>query len=74
MCLLNMKKGEMASIDAINVNSVLKERLNSLGLIRNNQICIKNFGPFKSTVQVMIHNTFVAVRHEEARLIEVHKI
>lgn len=74
MCLLNMKKGEMAAIDAINVNSDLKERLNSLGLIRNNHICIKNFGLFKSTVQVMIHNTFVALRREEARLIEVHKI
>lgn len=74
MCLLHMKKGEMVAIDAINVNSELKERLNSLGLIRNNHICIKNFGLFKSTVQVMIHNTFVALRREEARLIEVHKI
>lgn len=74
MCLLNMKKGEMASIDAINVNNDLKERLNSLGFIRNNHICIKNFGLFKSTVQIMIHNTFIALRKEEAKLIEVHKI
>jgi Fe2+ transport system protein FeoA len=74
MCLLNMKVGEMASIDALNVNSDLKKRLNALGFIRNNHICIKNFGLFKSTVQIMINRSFIALRRDEAKLIEVHKI
>ncbi|MBN2816553.1 MAG: FeoA domain-containing protein [Campylobacterales bacterium] len=74
MCLLEMKTGEMASIDALNVNGELKNRLNSLGFIRNNAICVKHFGLFKSTVQVMVNRSLVALRKDEARLIEVHII
>jgi Fe2+ transport system protein FeoA len=69
-----MKVGDVAAIDAINVNEELKQRLNSLGFIRDNEISVKNFGLFKSTVQIMIHKTFIALRKEEAKLIEVHKI
>jgi ferrous iron transport protein A len=74
MCLLEMNKGDIASIDALNVNGELKMRLNSLGIIRDNSICVKNFGLFKSTIQIMINSTLIALRKEEARLIEVHKI
>lgn len=74
MCLLEMKVGEMVSIDALNVNQELKKRLNSLGLIRNNALRVTNFGLFKSTVQIMINQSLIALRKEEARLIEVHKI
>jgi len=74
MCLLEMNKGEVAAIDALNVNGELKQRLNSLGIIRDNAICVKNFGLFKSTVQIMINRTLIALRKEEARLIEVHII
>ncbi|MBA3025516.1 MAG: ferrous iron transport protein A [Sulfurimonas sp.] len=74
MCLLHMKVGEMACIDALNVNSELKKRLNALGFIRDTNICVKNFGLFKSTVQVLINRSFIALRKEEAMLIEVHKI
>lgn len=74
MCLLQMKIGEMASVDAINVNGDLKQRLNSLGLVRDSEVCVKHFGWFKSTVQIMINRTFIALRKEEAELIEVHKI
>jgi len=74
MCLLEMQVGEMVAIDALNVNSELKKRLNSLGFIRNNALRITKFGLFKSTVQIMINRTFIALRKEEARLIEVHKI
>jgi len=74
MCLLEMKVGEMVVIDMLNVDKKLKKRLNSLGFIRNNALCIKRFGLFKSTVQVMINRSFIALRKDEAKLIEVHKI
>jgi len=74
MCLLEMRAGEMASIDVLNVQGELKNRLNSLGLIRDSHICIKNFGLFKSTVQIMVNRSFIALRRDEAKLIEVHKI
>lgn len=74
MCLLEMKRGEMAVIDTVNVSGELKKRLVSLGLIRNANISIKNFGWFKSTVQVMINRSFIALRKDEAAQIMVHKI
>lgn len=64
----------MVAIDALNVNIELKKRLNSLGFIRSNALRITQFGLFKSTVQIMINRSLIALRKEEAKLIEVHKI
>lgn len=74
MCLLQMKIGETAAVDAINIQGALKHRLNALGLTRNSQVCVKQFGWFHSTVQIMINRTLIALRKDEAELIEVHKI
>ncbi len=74
MCLLQMSVGDKVCIDALNVSNELKQRLNSLGFLRNTPLSVKNFGLFKSTVQVMINSSFVALRRDEAKLIEVHKI
>lgn len=74
MCLLEMKIGDKVSIDILNVNSELKKRLNSLGLIRDTHLSVKQFGLFKSTIQIMINDSLIALRKNEARLIEVHKI
>ena len=74
MCLLQMKVGDMAAVDAINVQGDLKQRLNAMGLARNSEICIKQYGWFKSTVQIMINRTLIALRKDQAELIEVHKI
>ena len=74
MCLLQMKVGENAVIDAVHVSGEVRQRLISLGLIRNASISIKHFGWFKSTVAIMIENTAVALRKEEALQIMVHKI
>lgn len=74
MCLLEMNVGQRAAIDMLHVNSDLKERLHSLGFMRDSSLCVKHFGIFKSTVQVMINRTLIALRRDEARLIEVHII
>ena len=74
MCLLEMKAGERALIDSINVKGELRKRLYAMGVMNNSDICIKQFGWFKSTVQIMINSTLIAIRRNEAELIEVHKI
>lgn len=74
MCLLQMKVGEMASVDAVNVNAALYARLTAMGLTKDARICVKHYSGFKSTVQVMINRTLVALRKDEAARIEVHKI
>lgn len=74
MCLLQMKIGEMVAIDAINVNGTLKQRLCAMGLTRDAHVCVKHFGCFKSTVQVMVNCSLIALRKNEAQLIEVHPV
>ena len=74
MCLLQMKVGEIAAVEAVNVNGALKQRLMAMGLTQDAQVCVKHFGWFKSTVQVMINRTLIALRREEAELIEVQKV
>jgi Fe2+ transport system protein FeoA len=45
-----------------------------MGLTPHAQISVKHFGWFKSTVQIMINRTLIALRRDEAERIEVHKI
>lgn len=74
MCLLQMKKNEMAVVDAIYVDDALKGRLAAMGFTKDSRISVKHFGWFKSTVQVMINRSLIALRKEEAELIEVHTL
>ncbi len=74
MCLLQMNVGELLSVDAVNVEGELKRRLGILGLTAGSQIRIKHYGWFRSTVQIMINRTLVALRKDEAQQIEVHRI
>lgn len=74
MHLIQLQIGENAVIDQVRVEGALKERLASLGLLRNESISVIHFGWFKSTVQVMINQSLIALRKEEAACIEVHKV
>ena len=74
MCLLEMKIGESCVIDAIHVKGDLKRRLNSLGLMRHASVSVKTYGWFKSTVQIVINRSSIALRKEEAAQILVHKV
>jgi ferrous iron transport protein A len=72
MCLLNIKKDQECIIDAINLDSSFKCRLASMGLCAKDKICVKQFGWFKSTLQVEVNSTLIALRKDEAKCIEVH--
>lgn len=72
MCLLNMRKNECLIVDAVNLDSGIKTRLASMGFCKHSRICIKNFGWFKSTVQIEVGRALIALRKEEAEQIEVH--
>ncbi|MEA1919270.1 MAG: FeoA family protein [Campylobacterota bacterium] len=74
MCLLHMKKNEMAIVDDINLDVELKRRLAAMGFMKESRICVKHYGWFKSTVQVMINRSLIALRKEEAQQIQVHTI
>jgi len=72
MCLLNMNKDQYCVIDAINLDSSFKCRLAAMGLCKNEKICVKQFGLFKSTLQIEVNRTLIALRKDEAMHIEVH--
>jgi len=74
MSLLQVLENEKVSIDAIMAQGSLKERLHALGVTTDTEILVKRFGLFKSTVQIMVNNSFIALRKNEANLIQVHKI
>jgi len=74
MCLTQLKIGQMAVIDTVNVNGALKDRFQSIGISEHELITIKHFGWFKSTVQVSTNNSLIGLRKEEAECIEVHKV
>jgi len=74
MSLLQMLENDVVSIDAIKASGALKERLSSLGVTTQSEVQVKRFGLFKSTVQIMVNRSLIALRKNEAKLIEVHKI
>lgn len=75
MNLLHMNVNELLEIDAIQTsNIVYKKRLQDLGITPSNQIRITQFGLFKSTIMVAIGNTWIGLRKEEAKMIDVHRI
>ena len=74
MLLNELNIGDEAVIDVINMSGSLKSRLCSLGLTENQSVCVKHYGLFRSTVQVMTDSSFIALRKDEASCIEVHKI
>lgn len=74
MCLTELKIGQMAMIDTVNVQGALKDRFQSIGISEHEMITIKHFGWFKSTVQVLTNSSLIGLRKEEADCIEVHKV
>ncbi|HHD84012.1 MAG TPA: ferrous iron transport protein A [Campylobacteraceae bacterium] len=74
MLLHQLEAGEMAVVDAIHTDGVLRSRLRSLGIVEEGSLCIRRFGPFGATLQVMTESSFVALRKSEAACIEVNKI
>jgi len=68
------KNGRVKIINFLDVDENLYMRFLSFGLIRDKEIVIKNCSPFKTNVEIMIDNSFIALRREEAELIEVEEI
>ncbi len=73
MCLnlLECKKGDKVVITKIKAKDELKRRLISFGLIKGVDLEILNCSPGKKTVEIKVDKTRLALRKEEASLIEV---
>lgn len=64
-------KGGTATVIKINAIGALKQRLISFGLMKGAEVKMLECGMTKSTFEVKIGNVSIALRREEAELIEV---
>jgi len=73
MTLDKLNIGDSAIIRSINCENALKNRFYSFGIIRGSTITIEEITLTKSTIEVKINTTKVALRLKEASAIEVDK-
>lgn len=74
MLLSQMKENEICKIIAIDENCALKNRLNELGLSKNQKIECKNIGLCRSPIAYQICSSKLAIRRKDAMNIEVDYI
>jgi ferrous iron transport protein A len=58
----------------LNADSELKQRLISFGIMKESIIEVLEHAPAKSTIEVKVGKMRIALRAQEAQLIEVQKI
>lgn len=64
--LSELNAGEKAIVRRIEADGELKQRLFSLGLRRGSELQIKAISMAKSTMEVEVGSTLLALRYEEA--------
>jgi len=69
--LTESQKGSLNTILKINASGALKQRLLSFGIIKGAQVELLEYSPTKSTVEIRVGKMSIALRHEEAELIEL---
>ena len=73
MKLSQMNAGDKAVVIRIDANDELKQRFFSLGLHKGSELQIKATSIAKSTMEIEVGTTLLALRFEEAKSIEVQK-
>jgi len=74
MNLTELTKGNRAQIVKIHADKALKDRLNSFGVMRGEELLVKGCSLAKQTMEIEVGSTLIALRKEEAEKIEVEKI
>ncbi len=74
MNLIDLEKGNRAIIVRINADKVLKDRFNSFGMMRGEELTVKGCSLGKKTIEIEVGSTLIALRADEAKLIEIKKL
>lgn len=72
--LTQFKKGSKVKVLRLNATSTLKQRLISFGIMKESIIEILEHSPGKSTIEIRVSKMSIALRAQEAELIEVEEI
>jgi len=72
--LIECKKACRVKVLKLNAATELKQRLISFGIMKGAEIEVLEHAPRKSTIEIKVGKMRIALRAEEAKLIEVEKI
>jgi len=72
--LLDCHKACMVKVIKLNAKDDLKQRLISFGIMKEATVEVLEHAPAKSTIEVKVGKMRIALRGEEAKLVEVEKI
>ncbi|MBA1432197.1 MAG: ferrous iron transport protein A [Epsilonproteobacteria bacterium] len=72
--LLDCHKGCKAKVAKINADHNLKQRLISFGVMKGAELLVLEHAPRKKTIEVKVGKMRIALRAEEAQLIEVEEV
>jgi len=72
--LLDCHKACMVKVIKLNAKDDLKQRLISFGIMKESLIEVLEHAPAKSTIEIRVGKMRIALRAQEAKLIEVEKI
>jgi ferrous iron transport protein A len=72
--LSTSNRGEKLKVLKLNANAALKQRLISFGIMKEAIIEVLEHAPGKSTIEIKVGKTRIALRAEEADMIEVESI
>ncbi len=74
MSLNELEKNEKAMIVKIHAPQVLRQRMQMLGIRKNQVLTLKACSLGKQTIEVEVDSSLVAMRIDEAKKIEIKKI
>ncbi len=72
--LKDCKKACVVKVLKLNATAELKQRLISFGIMKEAVIEVLEHAPAKSTIEVKVGKMRIALRAQEAQLVEVEKI
>lgn len=74
MFLNELKRGERAVIVNIQANKALRDRFSSFGIVRGEELVVKEYSIAKKTMEILVGQTSIALRAIEAEKIEIDKL
>ena len=72
--LLDCEKSCKVKVLRLNAETTLKQRLISFGIMKGAVIEVIEHAPAKSTIEIKVSKMKIALRAEEAQLVEVEKL
>ncbi|MCX6075586.1 MAG: FeoA family protein [Campylobacterales bacterium] len=67
-------RGEKLKVIKLNANKELKQRLISFGIMKGTMVEVLEHAPAKSTIEIKVGKMRVALRAQEADMIEVETV